>query len=137
LVRQKPFDPGFALSKYDQYDSSVVNLVSKLNSADTTIKSSNELEMLLPYKRVDSCGSKISDLDSKKLSYKIEAESKSDRINSCPDEMSGVLPSKEILVNVVLANQVNHYDLFSCLHHIEAEDSVLETIEGLIDIGLT
>jgi hypothetical protein len=36
LVRQKPFDPGFALSKYDQYDSSVVNLVSKLNSADTT-----------------------------------------------------------------------------------------------------
>jgi hypothetical protein len=51
--------------------------------------------------------------------------------------MSGDLPSKEILVNVDLANQVTPYDLFSCLHHIEAEDSVLETIEGLIKIGLT
>jgi hypothetical protein len=110
---------------------------SKLNLADTTIKSSNELEMLLPFKRVESCGDKIINLDSKKLSYEIEAELKSDRIKSCTDEMSGDLPSRELLVNVDLANQVAPHDLFSCLYHIEAEDSVLETIEGLIDIGLT
>jgi hypothetical protein len=140
LVRQKPNDPGFALLKFEQCDSSVVNLVvktgSKLNSAGTTLKLNNELDMLLPYKRVESCGNEISNLGSKKMSYEIEAELEPERIKSFTDEMSADLPSKDQLVRVDQANQVAPQDLFSCIHHQEAEDSVLETSEGLIDIGL-
>jgi hypothetical protein len=69
LVKQKSTNPGFILSTYDHYNSSVVNLVRKLDSADTTIKSSNELELI----GVPDC---------KNVSYEIEAESKPDRINS-------------------------------------------------------
>jgi hypothetical protein len=47
------------------------------------------------------------------------------------------LPSKDNLVKVDQANQVNPHDWFSGLHQMEEEDSVLDTIEGLIKIGLT
>jgi hypothetical protein len=59
------------------------------------------------------------------------------RIISATDERSGDLPGRVENVRADLSGQVTPYDISIFKHPHWTEDSVLETSEGFIDIGLT